>query len=68
MSVYVVLERKQAIHEGDIEDVWQEVTVYKQEEYARKHVENVEAMSMGIEVEVLEKPVWSDSADNSHID
>ncbi len=59
MSVYVVLERRQAVHEGDIEDVWQEVTVYEQEKHARKHVENVEAMSMDIGVQMLEKPLWS---------
>ena len=67
MNVYVVLERKQAVHNGEIEDVWQEVTVYEQEEHARTHVENVEAMSMDIDVQMLENPLWSDSADNSHI-
>jgi hypothetical protein len=67
MNVYVVLERKQAVHNGEIEDVWQEVTVYGEEEHARNHVENVEAMSMDIDVQMLEKPLWSDSADNSHI-
>jgi len=61
MSVYVVLERKQVVHEGDIEDVWQDVTVYDDEEHARQHVENVEAMAMNIDVQVLEKPLWSDS-------
>jgi hypothetical protein len=68
MNVYIVLERKQAVHNGEIEDVWQEVTVYEQEGLARKHVKNVEAMSMGIDVRMLEKPLWSDSADKSHID
>ncbi|PHQ43601.1 hypothetical protein Z052_02910 [Halorubrum sp. C191] len=67
MNVYVVLERKQAVNDGEIEDVWQEFTVYEQEEHARTHVENVEAMSMDIDVQMLEKPLWSDSADNSHI-
>ena len=67
MNVYVVLERKQAVHNGEIEDVWQEVTVYEQEEHARKHVENVEAMSMDIDVQMLEKPLWSDSTGDEDV-
>lgn len=67
MSIYVVLERKQAVYEGNIEDVWQEVTVYKQEEHARKHVKNVRAMPVSIDVQVLEKPLWSDSTGNEEL-
>lgn len=54
-----MLERKQAVHNGEIEDVWQEVTVYGEEEHACQHVENVEAMY--IDVRMIEKPLWSDS-------
>ena len=67
MNVYVVLERKQAVNDGEIEDVWQEVTVYEQEEHARTHVENVEAMSMDIDVQMLEKPLWSDSTGDEDV-
>jgi len=59
MNVYVVLERKQAVNDGQVEDVWREVTAYVEEGLARQHVENVEAMSMEIDVQVLEKPLWS---------
>ena len=67
MNVYVVLERKQAVNDGEIEDVWQEVTVYEQEEHARTHLKNVEAMSMDIDVQMLEKPLWSDSTGDEDV-